>query len=318
MKNLFVGILLSVGLLAGFTLAQSETSITNWKTLDQPEDEFSIEVPEGFEFGKPKDADNKVEARGEFQSDGERFYLFIDVPKDPSQREIVEAWLKHANYTASDASFNGRNAKKAEFRDSTGFYHRILFIDTAARRFTLHTVSRTNMTDEPRRFLNSLKLPAVTVPERSSQAKATAAVADDPSKDPVIATGTGQGTGQGSGSGSGIGTGSGSGGGRGFGDGSGVSTPQPPRQIEPLTIKTKPKAPYTDFARFYSVKGTVTLRVTFLSDGTIGSVTKISSLPFGLTETSIEAARAMTFVPEKVNGAPRTTSRSVVYTFNIY
>ena len=140
--------------------------------------------------------------------------------------------------------------------------------------------------------------------------------------------GTGQGTGQGSGTGTGAGSGTGSGYGSGFGNGngsgsgdgdSGRNVPPPAGGIsQPLKITAKQKAQYTDAARQNNVQGTVTLRVTFLASGSIGSIATIKGLPYGLTEQAIAAARAMRFEPEKVNGVPRTTTRPVSFTFNIY
>lgn len=139
--------------------------------------------------------------------------------------------------------------------------------------------------------------------------------------------GSGQGTGQGSGNGSGAGSGSGSGygggNGNGIGDGSGDGTgggapPPVARVTQPLKILAKQKAQYTDQARVNNVQGTVTLRVTFLASGGIGSISTIKGLPYGLTEQAIAAARNIRFEPELVNGQPRTTSRPVSFTFNIY
>ncbi len=135
-------------------------------------------------------------------------------------------------------------------------------------------------------------------------------------------TGTGQGsgtgTGAGSGSGSGYGSGVGSGNGPGSGTGGGAPPPTVARVTQPLKILAKPKAQYTDLARTNQVQGSVTLRVTFLSSGGIGSITTIKGLPHGLTEQAIAAARAMKFEPELVNGVARTTTRPVTYAFNIY
>lgn len=134
-------------------------------------------------------------------------------------------------------------------------------------------------------------------------------------------TGQGTGTGTGAGSGSGSGYGSGIGDGIGSGRGSGVGGPPgppPARVTQPLRITHKQKAQYTDAARTNNVQGTVTLRVTFLASGGIGSITTIRGLPHGLTEQAIAAARAMRFEPEMVNGVPRTTTRPVSFTFNIY
>jgi len=87
---------------------------------------------------------------------------------------------------------------------------------------------------------------------------------------------------------------------------------------QPLKILAKQKAQYTDAARTNNVQGTVTLRVTFLSSGGIGSIATIKGLPHGLTEQAIAAARNIRFEPEMVNGVARTTSRPVSFTFNIY
>lgn len=138
--------------------------------------------------------------------------------------------------------------------------------------------------------------------------------------------GSGDGTGQGSGSGSGAGSGSGSGYGSGVGNGNGSGTgdgdggppPAVAKVTSPLRIISKQKAQYTDAARTNNVQGTVTLRVTFLASGGIGSIVTIKGLPHGLTEQAIAAARAIRFEPEKVNGQARTTTRPVSFTFNIY
>lgn len=150
----------------------------------------------------------------------------------------------------------------------------------------------------------------------------------DPSNGPGtgggMGTGNGQGQGSGSGSGAGSGSGSGYGAGRGDGngDGSGTGGGPPPaapaRVTQPLKILAKQKAAYTDAARTNNVQGTVTLRVTFLASGGIGSITTVKGLPHGLTEQAIAAARSIRFEPEMVNGQPRTTTRPVSFTFNIY
>jgi protein TonB len=130
--------------------------------------------------------------------------------------------------------------------------------------------------------------------------------------------GSGTGTGAGSGSGSGYGSGSGSGNGSGSGAGGGPPAPPPARVTQPLRITYKQKAQYTDAARTNGVQGTVTLRVTFLASGGIGSITTVKGLPHGLTEQAIAAARSMRFEPEMAGGVPRTTTRPVSFTFNIY
>ena len=141
--------------------------------------------------------------------------------------------------------------------------------------------------------------------------------------------GTGFGTGQGSGSGTGTGSGTGSGYGAGDGDGNGNGSgsgnagsgapPPPPTGItSAMSIISKPRPGYTDAARQNGVQGTVRLRVTFLANGTIGSISPISGLPHGLTEQAIAAARQIKFEPKKVNGVAVAVTRQIEYSFSIY
>lgn len=132
--------------------------------------------------------------------------------------------------------------------------------------------------------------------------------------------GVGSGTGSGLGSGSGGGAGSGTGGGIGDGNGiGGIGAPPPVvRESSPVKILAKPKAPYTDAARQNNVQGSVTLKITFLASGQIGSVTAVTRLPYGLTENAIAAAKQIRFEPKKINGQPVTTTMTFQYGFNIY
>ena len=145
-------------------------------------------------------------------------------------------------------------------------------------------------------------------------------------------TGAGIGSGRGDGEGSGIGSGSGNGRGNGVGDGTGDGTgrnnnpppppppskPKPPAVTTAMKIVAKPRANYTDTARQNQVQGTVTLRVTFLANGQIGSISPVSGLPYGLTEQAIAAARSIKFEPQMVNGEPKSVTKQVQYSFTIY
>jgi TonB family protein len=136
-------------------------------------------------------------------------------------------------------------------------------------------------------------------------------------------TGTGQGSGRGTGAGSGIGSGFGGGNGNGNGNGTGTgeSGNPPPRAVGesvPFHIISKPRPAFTPEARQANFSGTVVLRVTFLANGSIGSVSAVKGAPYGLTETAIAAAHNMTFSPAKVNGVPTTVVKSVEYTFTLY
>jgi TonB family protein len=139
--------------------------------------------------------------------------------------------------------------------------------------------------------------------------------------------GRGQGSGRGTGAGSGIGSGNGSGNGNGNGDGTGDGDNGPDdapvikRPVGPtvgIAITNKPRANYTDAARQNQVQGTVTLRVTFNANGTIGGISPVSGLPNGLTEQAIAAARNIRFTPAMKNGVAVTVTKQVQYSFTLY
>lgn len=134
--------------------------------------------------------------------------------------------------------------------------------------------------------------------------------------------GTGMGSGFGTGEGSGTGSGSGSGTGDGTGSGSGTGDRRPaPARSGPTTdikILSKPRPGYTDEARQQNVRGTVILRVTFLANGSIGSVSTVKGLPYGLTEKAIAAARNIRFTPPMRNGQAYTVNKVVHFNFTIY
>ena len=89
-------------------------------------------------------------------------------------------------------------------------------------------------------------------------------------------------------------------------------------KVTALKVLSKPKAIYTDEARQHQIQGTVTLRVTFLANGTIGNISPVSGLPNGLTEQSVGAAREIKFVPQIKNGQPQTVTKIVQYSFTLY
>lgn len=88
--------------------------------------------------------------------------------------------------------------------------------------------------------------------------------------------------------------------------------------VESLIIAAKKPPPYTDKARENRAEGTVKLRVTFHSNGTIGKIDILSGLPFGLTEQAIAAAKKIVFVPSKRNGIRVSIVRTIEYRFSIY
>lgn len=142
--------------------------------------------------------------------------------------------------------------------------------------------------------------------------------------------GTNKGTGIGDGSGPGYGLGKdgnigrgakqqgccGGGGGNG---GSGEDNPWRPGEVEQKArLLSKPEPQYTEEARKNSISGTVVLRAVFSSSGEVVQIRALRTLPFGLTERAIAAARQIQFVPAVKGGQPVSVSMQLEYNFNLY
>jgi len=93
---------------------------------------------------------------------------------------------------------------------------------------------------------------------------------------------------------------------------------EPEKEVQSLRIVVKPRPPYTDTARQAQVQGKTSMRVTFLANGGIGSVTPISLLPNGLTEQAVAAAHKIVFIPAKRNGKTFSVVKIVEYNFTLY
>ena len=90
------------------------------------------------------------------------------------------------------------------------------------------------------------------------------------------------------------------------------------KELAGIVVVTKPKPSYTDFARQTMTQGTVILRVVFLRNGGIGSISVAKALPNGLTEQAIAAAQKLSFLPATRDGKPINVVKMVEYTFSIY
>ncbi|MBA3694954.1 MAG: energy transducer TonB [Acidobacteria bacterium] len=89
-------------------------------------------------------------------------------------------------------------------------------------------------------------------------------------------------------------------------------------EVQNIRIVLKPFAKYTDASRQASLQGTVRLRITFLASGGIGTVSPLTTLPYGLTEQAIAAAMKIVFIPAKRNGKTFSTVKIVDYSFSLY
>lgn len=86
----------------------------------------------------------------------------------------------------------------------------------------------------------------------------------------------------------------------------------------PPLINYKPQPLYTEKARRDGITGVVSLRALFGKDGTVSNIEVIKSLPDGLTEEAIKAARSIKFTPAMVGGEPTGMTQYVEYNFGYY
>jgi TonB family protein len=141
--------------------------------------------------------------------------------------------------------------------------------------------------------------------------------------------GTNRGLGIGAGDGPGVGPGSNGNTGTGFGQngccgqgsgnaagGSGIMRTSEVDQRARLLAKPEPQ--YTEEARRNQITGTVMLRAVFASSGEVIQIRALNTLPFGLTERAIAAARQIRFVPAMKSGHPVSVYMQLEYNFNLY
>ena len=156
------------------------------------------------------------------------------------------------------------------------------------------------------------------------------------SKSQVPSSGPGEGGGIGTGKGFQIGPGEGFGTGGSCGDaayisglplgcsgggrkGSGGERTFKPSEVEQRArILSKPEPQYTEEARKSQLSGTVMLRAVFSSSGEVVQIQAVRTLPFGLTEQAIAAARRIKFIPATKDGSPVSVAMHLEYNFNLY
>ncbi|HKR11958.1 MAG TPA: energy transducer TonB [Pyrinomonadaceae bacterium] len=155
---------------------------------------------------------------------------------------------------------------------------------------------------------------------------------DAPSKGPGdgggIGTNKGLGIGEGDGPGVGPGTKGNMGGGSNetgcCGNGGGRDGAVPERPFSGAEVEqrarllAKPEPQYTEEARKNQITGTVRLRVVFASSGEVVQIKAVNTLPFGLTERAIAAARQIRFIPAVKGGRSVSVQMQLEYNFNLY
>jgi TonB family protein len=91
-----------------------------------------------------------------------------------------------------------------------------------------------------------------------------------------------------------------------------------PQVTERARVIAKPEPQYTEEARRGGITGSVVLRVVFSRTGEVINIRALQTLPFGLTERAIAAARLIRFRPATKDGRPVNVYMQLEYNFNLY
>lgn len=278
-----------------FCFAQSDSpKEPNWQPFAPDKEEFVTEVPIVL--------NPRIGVRGLTRSyrgklNGTWFFIFSDAISSQSSTKIALNFARTTQPVGATETFGDMPSEKFEFGDVEGFYHRLFRFWTKTRIYVLQTVSSEKDDPLAERFFAKLQIgkiqPLDAIPTSSESENNETLSSDN---------------------------------GWGFaGDKRSEMLPDAPQKTpnlrartSPLQLESKPIPLYTDLARFYDITGTVRLRITFSSDGTIGSVIPLIKLPFGLTKKAVDAAKKIRFQPPIRDGQPYTVTKLVEYSFNIY
>jgi hypothetical protein len=289
---------------ASFALAQSATpEPENWSNFAPEDEEFSIDAPITLYHPLFPVSDKKQPSRRYQNSlNGTYFFIFSDQTAKQYNLEWIAEYIKQYKTAITKGTLGEYETNLIKYSDEGDFYYTILTIKGKNRAYAFQTVSTTPGDPSVERFFNSLQFNGRSADKKLIDPKpekgvtvAVPLVAPEVKPNPVKTV---------------------------SGDGRRSDNPeaaQTPNNLPTaLKIISKPRAQYTDAARFYAMEGKSILRVTFLANRSIGSISVVKKLPFGLTEQAVTAARSMTFEPATKNGVAITMTKPIEYSFTIY
>jgi Gram-negative bacterial TonB protein C-terminal len=292
-------LIVSVSLLFIFTtfvFAQNDEEV--WQTYLPDNEEFSVEVPTSVDAIISISDKNKKIYSTRFQAyiNGNYFFVFSANEEKNLESDIVKDFASDFMPVKTNTEIDKLTGKQMKFADDEGYFHQVVFIKSKHRAYIFHAVNRKENDSSVLRFFNSLKFfenkqDGIIVRQSDGELKQKTNTID------IIRPNLGIGR---------------------SGDNTQIpvpiSKPLPTNPIpNPFKILKQPRANFTNIARKYNINGVVRLKATFLANGTIGSISVVNKLPFGLTNSAITAAKAIEFVP----GAT-TVSKIVEYRFTLY
>ncbi len=85
-----------------------------------------------------------------------------------------------------------------------------------------------------------------------------------------------------------------------------------------LNVISKPQPVYTQKARRNRTTGNIEIAVEFGADGKIGFAFPFETLPDGLNQSAIDAAKGIKFEPAEIDGKPVTVVMVLMYGFSTF
>lgn len=278
-----------------------------WKLYEPSNEAFSVELPATVSVSR--DTSGGKDSSILYSAATNKMFIYITSGKENKISVLgdIRNLIKSEKAAEENIPLDEFTVNKYSFTDSEDFFQTIVLAKGKKHFYIFHAVSAEKDSSDIERFFSSIKLNNQIIEMPKTQA---------PAQKPEETVRYGMSTGKDSGQGIGIGSGSVSG--TGSEDSTTIRKPNPDNQISQLKFLYLPKPSYTDLARYYWMQGKVALRVTFLANGTIGNITSVTKLPFGLTNSAINAARQIRFEPATRNGVPVTMLRPVEFRFTIY
>lgn len=296
-------------LLAIFVLAFSKLSFAQeaqpaWQFYKSDSDEFSAEFPAQPRVSEISEQSSKKVIGNLYKAYFNKTFYFIVACQTPDclQFEITNT-LKFRARNTPNAKLSEKSLDdstiETKFADSEGFFHVIRRIKTDKTQYLLHSVSEFENGEEAERFLRSFQLKtSIADAGKFEKEKFDSLLVSENFVIPLPQQP------------------------KTSGDSSKTEQTNSPLKtnvvIVPVKILGKPKAAYTDAARIYEISGEVYLRVVFTANKSVGAITPLKKLPFGLTDEAINAAKLINFEPALRDGKPFTIIKPVIYTFTIY
>jgi len=85
----------------------------------------------------------------------------------------------------------------------------------------------------------------------------------------------------------------------------------------PLILLRQPHPKFSYAARGSNTAGIVRLKVNFLATGQIGNIVIVSEVPNGLTESAVNAAKKIKFLPAEIDKKKVDVTKTIEYAFNV-